>query len=280
MNVYWLEQTEADVSAEDDWLSANEAARLSRLRFPKRRADWRLGRWTAKRAVSAYLKTPPRPPDLAAIEIRPAPSGAPEVFIANRPADCTVSISHRGGVAACAVGQAGATLGCDLELVEPRSEAFIADYFTPEEQALVAQSDAADRFRLVALLWSAKESALKALRAGLRLDTRSVIVTPGFALVGRTPWSARDAPVPLPEAGEAPTSGVSAMPMVAQAVPPASVTASTSPEPWHPLQIRHTDGQIFHGWWQLTGDLLRTVAADPRPNPPILVCLPLDQHPH
>ena len=33
MNVYWLEQTEADVPAENDWLSANEAVWLSDMRF-------------------------------------------------------------------------------------------------------------------------------------------------------------------------------------------------------------------------------------------------------
>jgi len=57
-DVYWLEQTEADVPAEDDWLSEREAVRLGRMRIPKRRADWRLGRWTAKRALAACLKLP------------------------------------------------------------------------------------------------------------------------------------------------------------------------------------------------------------------------------
>jgi 4'-phosphopantetheinyl transferase EntD len=57
----------------------------------------------------------------------------------------------------------------------------VADYFTPEEQALVGFAAAADRARLVTLLWSAKESALKALHTGLRLDTRAVIVSPVHA---------------------------------------------------------------------------------------------------
>ena len=66
-------------------------------------------------------------------------------------------------------------MGCDVELVEPRSEAFISDYFTSEEQACI-QATTVDRSQLVALLWSAKESVLKALHEGLRLDTRSVTV--------------------------------------------------------------------------------------------------------
>ena len=65
-------------------------------------------------------------------------------------------------------------LGCDLEIVEPRCDAFVTDYFTEVEQAFIARSS--DRFRAMALLWSAKESALKALRTGLTVDTRSVEV--------------------------------------------------------------------------------------------------------
>src|SRR5208282_5095496 len=143
MNVYWLEQTEADVPTENDWLSANEAVCLNALRFPKRRADWRLGRWTAKCALSATLDVPAHPKAFKRIEIRPAPSGAPEAFFDNQPAGTAISLSHRSGIAACAVAMSGGEIGCDLEVVEPRSDAFVADYFTIEEQALVARASAA-----------------------------------------------------------------------------------------------------------------------------------------
>jgi len=189
MNVYWLEQTEADVPTENDWLSENEAIRLEGLRFAKRRADWRLGRWTAKCALSACLDVPAHPQVFKRIDIRPAPSGAPEVFVANQPAAVTISLSHRDGIAACAVAMSGLEIGCDLEMVEPRSDAFVADYFTSEEQVLVARAAVADRPRLLALLWSAKESALKALHEGLRLDTRCVTVSPFAASFDRNGWS-------------------------------------------------------------------------------------------
>ena len=103
MDVYWLEQTATDVPVENDWLNASETVRLNGLRFPKRRADWRLGRWTAKRAVAVCLNLPLDRHTLAGIEIRPAPSGAPEVFLANTPAHATISLSHREGTAVCAV---------------------------------------------------------------------------------------------------------------------------------------------------------------------------------
>ena len=188
-HVYWLEQTEADVPAENDWLSAGESACFSGLRFAKRRGDWRLGRWTAKCAVASFKNLPTDAQSLAQIEIRPAASGAPDVFIANKPATVVVSISHSSGAAICAVAMAGVELGCDQEVIEARSEAFIADYFTESEQALVARVCAAERSRLVTLLWSAKESALKALREGLRLDTRSVTVSPISGAFNLTGWS-------------------------------------------------------------------------------------------
>jgi 4'-phosphopantetheinyl transferase len=188
MDVYWLEQSEAELPADNDWLSASEAILLSGMRFAKRRADWRLGRWTAKRALTAYLKLPDHIHALADIEIRPTPSSAPEVFVANKAAAVTVSLSHRSGRAVCAVAPSGVELGCDLETIEPHSDAFITDYLTTEEQELTMRASAADRSRLVALLWSGKESALKALGVGLRLDTRRVIVSPMDTSFGPNTW--------------------------------------------------------------------------------------------
>jgi len=178
MDVYWLEQTEADVPAENDWLSASELASLNGMRIAKRRSDWRRGRWSAKRAVAAYLNVPGNRRALAVIEVRPAACGAPEVFLAGQAAAAAISLSHRSDRAVCAVTAHGGALGCDLEMIEPRSDGFIADYFTREEQEMVARTSPADRFRLIALIWSAKESTLKALRAGLQMDTRSVEVNP------------------------------------------------------------------------------------------------------
>jgi len=175
--VYWLEQAACDVPPGDEWLSATEAAALGAMRFTRRRADWRLGRWTAKRAVAAWLQLD----TLAGIRIRAAPSGVPEVLVAETPAPVKISLSHRGGRAACAIARPEVELGCDLELIEDRSAAFAADYFTAREQILIAQAEPADRLLLLALLWSAKESVLKALGEGLRLDTRSVAIAPGNA---------------------------------------------------------------------------------------------------
>lgn len=101
-------------------------------------------------------------------------------------AEMDVSLTDRAGWAVCLVGPegelSGGTLGVDLEAVEPRSRGFVADYLTAYEQAYVSgQGDPGSEGWDAAanLLWSAKESALKVLRVGLRADTRSVEVTLG-----------------------------------------------------------------------------------------------------
>jgi 4'-phosphopantetheinyl transferase len=247
MDVYWLEQTASDLPADKDWLSASEISRLNGMRIPKRRDDWRLGRWTVKRAMAIYLDLPGHPQALTDIEVRPAQSGAPEVFVRNQPAPVTISLSHRGGTAACAIALPGVELGCDLEIGEPRGEAFIADYFTAEEQQSIEGTPSADRPLLLALLWSAKESALKALRAGLRLDTRSVIVRPGAG---------------LPNEDER-----------------ATFRPSSEDNIWFPLHVVCEGRQVFHGWWQNTGELMRTVVASPPPLPPTFLETPAHSAP-
>ena len=234
MDTHWLEQTEADLPSHNDWLSPDEAVLLSHLRFAKRRADWRLGRWTAKCAAAAYLNLPGDPHALREIEVRPTPSGAPQVFVRNRFAAATISISHRAGIAVCAIAMGGAQLGCDLELIEPRDGSFAADYFTREEQELISRAPQEDQPRLVTLLWSAKESALKALRQGLRVDTRCVAVTDTGA------------------------------DRFEQAI---------EPPRWHPLLVHYAESEILHGWWHNAGRMVRTLVALPAPIAPLAIRL-------
>jgi 4'-phosphopantetheinyl transferase len=176
VDLRWLSQGMSDVPAGDGWLSPREAAWIARMRFPKRRREFRLGRWTAKKALALYLGRPED--DLAAIEIDRAPDGAPAPLVDGRPAGAYLTMTDRADQAVCLVGPPGPSLGCDLELVEPRSDAFVADFLTPAERRLVAGAGDRDAHDLLAnLVWSGKESALKVLRTGLRRDTRSVEVS-------------------------------------------------------------------------------------------------------
>ena len=223
-NVYWLEQTKDDVPVGNQWLSTAEKLRLTSLRFEKRRTDWSLGRWTAKCALASYLNVPIDFQSLRDIELRASPSGAPEVFLFNQRATVSVSISHRAGKALCVVGLSGTSLGCDLELVESRDRSFLNDFFSANEKQLVERSPAHERPLLTTLLWSAKESALKALRVGLRFSTTCFEVDPA------------DVAASLPKRWQ-----------------------SANCTDWSPLLVRRIGGGILRGCWRCTNNMVRTV---------------------
>lgn len=160
-----------------DFLSLSERRTYDRLRFPKRRSEWLLGRWTAKqllrRSLDGYQELA-----LTAISVEADPDGAPYLSVEGEgrlPA--SLSISHRGGRAVCALSPAlSPAIGVDLEQVEPRSKAFVEDFLTSAEAARVWAVPPERRDTLVTAIWSAKEAVLKALREGLRIDTRAVEV--------------------------------------------------------------------------------------------------------
>lgn len=249
MNVLWLQQTETQVPEGTEWLSVMEDARLNGLRFPKRRRDWRLGRWTAKRAVAFYLGRPATA--LRNIEVRPTPSGVPEVLVAGELAQFSISLSHRMGVAMVALAPCGGAIGCDLEWIEPHGEAFVADYFTPQEQLVIRRCSACDQDALVALMWSAKESALKALHHGLRLDTRGLVVSFG-------------------EDAETECKGARSC---EQQLSHRSDRDGCAPDRhgWRDFTVQLDGDLTLHGCWERSGNFVRTLIAHAALLPPALV---------
>lgn len=232
MPVYWLLRRQVRVPADTGWLSEDERAVLAGLRFEKRRRDWLLGRWTAKRTVEMALRLGPPGGSLGElspnqISIMAAPDGAPEVLIGGRPCGLNLSISHCGGVALCAVAPGPLRPGCDLERVEPRSPAFVDDYFTAAERDWWLGQPEKWRPLTANLLWSAKESALKVLRSGLRADTRSVQIDPGSIIFG-------------------------------------------PPGQWLPLRGELDGGETLQGWWRREGDrLVHTLFSRPSAPEPV-----------
>ena len=186
---WWLARGEDELPAAADWLSAAERSRAGALRYTKRRTDFLLGRWTLKVAVARSLGWPGDHAVLARIEGRTAPTGAPLLYIDGLPADRGVSLTDRAGCAVCLIAERPVAVGCDVEIIEPRSAAFARDYLTQSEQRLVGAAGA-DRHLAANLIWSAKESALKVLRTGLRRDTRSVEVDVADLGPPERTWSA------------------------------------------------------------------------------------------
>lgn len=183
---WWLARGEDALPAGTDWLTPEEAARAARMRYPKRRTEYLLRRLVVKHAVALVTGGSVETAALAGIDVRNAPDGAPYVLVDRVPLGFGVSVTDRAGWAVCVVG---GPIGCDLELVEPRSPAFVRQFLTAAEQRFVAARPTGDERAAAAnLVWSAKESALKVLHTGLRRDTRSLEVA--VEVAGRGPWGA------------------------------------------------------------------------------------------
>ncbi|WP_454726434.1 MULTISPECIES: 4'-phosphopantetheinyl transferase family protein [Cupriavidus] len=141
------------------WMSAAELHRLDALRAGRRAAQFVAGRWLARALLAQACGGGWQDWSLDA-----APDAPPQ---ASGPLPAHVSISHSGGLVACAAGHAA--LGLDLECVRPRRGlgALIDAVSSAAERAampaLLAGDDAA---RLAAFfeLWTLKEAWLK--RAG------------------------------------------------------------------------------------------------------------------
>jgi 4'-phosphopantetheinyl transferase len=168
----WQARGEHELPATEEWLTVREREYVAGIRFTKRRTEFLLRRWTGKCAVASALDPGNGHELLARIEIANHPSGAPYALLDGAPAGVEVSLSDRAGWAVCVVGSHLGRLGIDLEIVEPRSSGFVADFLTPAEQAYVTGHP--DPHAAANLVWSAKEAGLKVLQTGLRRDTRSV----------------------------------------------------------------------------------------------------------
>jgi 4'-phosphopantetheinyl transferase len=182
-------------------LCSAEQQRLSTLKVDKRRRDWLLGRWTAKHLVQGYLaQSTGTTPELDEIQIANAEDGSPHCLLlsSNNPAEpmpVSLAISHSHGYAFCALCQelddavnssavgeqpgpvqtpARWSLGCDIEWIEHRDQSFVSDFFTAQEIRDVMGTPVEHRDCRVTAVWSAKESVLKSLRTGLRVDTRRI----------------------------------------------------------------------------------------------------------
>ncbi|HEX6383743.1 MAG TPA: 4'-phosphopantetheinyl transferase superfamily protein [Anaerolineae bacterium] len=166
-------------------LSAEEQGRYAGFKSDKRRRDWLLGRWTAKKLVQSLTwESSGSMVPLDQFIVRNDADGVPTVNCQSPIVDCqlNISISHSSGYALCAVVADG-VIGADIERIEKRADGFAEDYFTEGELERIACSvlpiplhgrQYAMRDTLTTAIWSAKEAVLKALHLGLSVDTRSV----------------------------------------------------------------------------------------------------------
>jgi phosphopantetheinyl transferase len=150
-------------------LSASETSKLESLVHEKRRRDWLSGRLIGKLLVMRHLgAASPRP---ACVEILSDGDHKPVAGVIDDRGRRTelswcLSISHRDGAAGAALVTSG-RVGIDIEVMEPRSEALLDDYFTPGEVQMVAGLGSPLSGWGIGLFWSIKEAGLKAVGVGL-----------------------------------------------------------------------------------------------------------------
>jgi 4'-phosphopantetheinyl transferase len=231
----WLVRGEGQVPPGQQWLTGAEASRASRMRFTKRRNEYLVRRYAGKCAVAAAVGLPADPASLGRIGVLNRRTGAPYVEVDGRTLGLDISLTDRAGWAVCLVGPDLGAVGVDLEIVEPRSAGFVSDFLTSAEQAVVAGAPGPDGHDAAAnLIWSAKESALKVLRTGLRADTRTVEVVledPASVSTEAGAWAGRA-------------------------------------DGWQRLAVS-SGGSRFPGWWRRDGVFLLTmVAASGLDDPP------------
>ncbi len=210
-----------------DWLNDEERQRSSSFKVEKRRRDWLLGRWTAKNLVQRFLReTTSQEWPLDQIAISADADGAPYASTQHQLVSgeeqqqrlpLSLSISHSHGMAFCTIvresdehddlrypnddsrhaDDAGAsaqrtghfTVGADIETIEQRAASFVADFFTLAEQERINAAPAHLRDTLATAIWGAKEAVLKALREGLRIDTRRVTCHVDMGQVAPEEWT-------------------------------------------------------------------------------------------
>ncbi|MFN3201150.1 MAG: SDR family NAD(P)-dependent oxidoreductase [Bradymonadia bacterium] len=165
----------------DDTLTPEERAEWARLRHPDRRMDWLAGRMAAKSLVCDYVRDfMGQGIDPERVQITRTEAGQPVVRFhppekaPGRPPALTISHSSGTALAVLALSP-NLRPGVDIERVQPRSEAFIADYFTEAEAALEIPG-AISRDERITALWALKEAVTKALGTGLAVSTSDITI--------------------------------------------------------------------------------------------------------
>ncbi|GAB6191180.1 4'-phosphopantetheinyl transferase superfamily protein [Desulfocastanea catecholica] len=160
-------QVDADVPFRH-LLHPKEAALLSGYRFTKRRSEYLTGRICAKMAIQSFLQqstTPALVLKSGDIEIASTVSGRPDVRVHAahaEPLKMDISISHSGDYGVALV--TGSTCGIDLQLRQAGLVRVQEKYCAVDEhKVLAAFLPNHEPLTRLALLWTAKEAAKKAL---------------------------------------------------------------------------------------------------------------------
>jgi 4'-phosphopantetheinyl transferase len=140
-------------------LSADEQARVDRIRLEAAAQEFIVGRGTARELLAAELSCAP-----GEIAFGTGKHGKPHLVTPSR--DLAFNLSHSGGFCALALGRFS-RIGVDIEALRPTVGDLAKSVFSSREAARYVIFPAADRMRVFFRAWVAKEAYLKATGAGL-----------------------------------------------------------------------------------------------------------------
>ena len=149
-------------------LPAAAQLRLEKMRAQGRRREFILGRVLASRLLRDTLGG-------TDWDLVPRPGGKPVAIATDGRVHAAISISHSRGQVLCAAAPTG-QLGCDIEVLRPRSQAswrrmanaeLAHPVFAPHERLWILAADGVARDRRLYALWTIKEAIGKASGRGL-----------------------------------------------------------------------------------------------------------------
>ena len=149
-------------------LSADEQARVDRIRLEAAAQEFIVGRGTTRELLAAELGCAP-----GELAFGTGKHGKPHLVPPSR--DLAFNLSHSGGFCALALGRFS-RIGVDIEALRPTVGDLAKSVFTPREAALYESIPQPDRMRAFFRAWVAKEAYLKATGDGLAGGLKSLEV--------------------------------------------------------------------------------------------------------
>jgi phosphopantetheinyl transferase len=160
-----------EVTAVHEFLNESEREIYWGFKTRKRQLEWLAGRVAIKR-LFCLINTPGITP--ANLMVERETSGLPYLVAKGERANGRISISHNAGWVAVCQTDSDLRIGIDLEEIKSRDPAFLLDYFSRSEREQIMNGGLHTLDFRTNLIWSAKESVLKAISTGLGTDPLKV----------------------------------------------------------------------------------------------------------
>lgn len=171
-----LDVPAAEVNACRKLLSAEEIERADRFIAASNGNRWLVGRARLRQVLATYCKAAPE-----SLRFQTQEFGKPILDTGADGLQLHFNLSHSHRLAVVAVSDIG-SVGVDVEYERSLRDvsAVAARFFSPREQAQLADVDAARRQRAFFCCWTRKEAVIKATGEGLsaRLDSFDVSLSP------------------------------------------------------------------------------------------------------